>query len=403
MAFDSNARPAIHNAWRAVIAPADGRALTRRVAGLSVLSRQLIELSSAGVGQAVVLGSPSWRLIQEAKGDLRRAGCAIELDVAPDVEERPSDVLLLDGAALVRARALGVLMRRDDPARALRVADRVVARRLQPQAPVDMGQVEDAFSVAEPLAIPLDQAGPADRAILRETSKASDGLVSRYLNRPLSRLLSGWMLRLGGVRPAHATALTAVSASAMFLALIQGRPAALGIGCLLFHLTSVLDGVDGEIARATFRSSRRGAVLDTTVDMLTNLSFALGLTIGLSRLYGDPYPQLGAFAFLGLLSGIGAMTFLVRRGPGSGSFDILKTAYRARAAGGGFRLRLVKVVQTMTSRDFFAFLFALMGMAGLAWAIAWLLAAGVALWLLIVAGGASMLLAAERPALRRQP
>jgi CDP-L-myo-inositol myo-inositolphosphotransferase len=189
----------------------------------------------------------------------------------------------------------------------------------------------------------------------------------------------------------------------MFLALIQGRPGGLAIGCLLFHITSVLDGVDGEIARATFRSSRRGAVLDTTVDMLTNLGFALGLTIGLSRLYDEPYPALGAFSFLGLLAGIGVMTVLVRRGPDSGSFDILKTAYRARAAGGGVRLTLVKLVQTATSRDFFAFVFALLGMAGMAWTIAWVLAFGVALWLVVVAGGASMLLVAERPALRGRP
>jgi CDP-L-myo-inositol myo-inositolphosphotransferase len=263
------------------------------------------------------------------------------------------------------------------------------------------GADEPSISIAPGLAVPLDLPGAADRAILRGTSKASDGLVSRYLNRPLSRLVSGLMLRVRGVRPGHATAMTAASALAMFLFLVQGRPSALAIGCMLFHLTSVLDGVDGEIARATFRSSRRGAVLDTTVDMLTNLSFALGISIGLSRLYGGVYPALGGFCFLGLLSGIGAMTVLVRRGPDAGSFDILKTAYRARMAQGGWRLSLVKVLQTATSRDFFAFVFALLGMAGLAWIIAWILAFGVALWLLIVAGGASMLLAAERPALRR--
>ena len=147
MAFDSNARPAVHNAWRAVIAPADERVLARRIAGLSVLSRQLIELSSAGVGQVMVLGSPAWKLVQEAKGDLRRAGCAIELDVASDAGERPTDVLLLDGSVLVRARALGLLMLRDGHAHALRLADRVVARRLRPEAQVEVGQVEDAIPV----------------------------------------------------------------------------------------------------------------------------------------------------------------------------------------------------------------------------------------------------------------
>jgi CDP-L-myo-inositol myo-inositolphosphotransferase len=259
-----------------------------------------------------------------------------------------------------------------------------------------------AAPVPPGLAIPLEEPGAVDRALLRETSKASDGLVSSHLNRPLSRLISARLLRLDGVRPGHATALTALSAACMFLALVQGRPGSLAIGCILFHLTSMIDGVDGEIARATFRSSRRGAVLDTTVDMLTNLGFALGLTMGLSRLYGGIYPDLGGFCFLGLLAGIAVMTVLARRSPDPGSFDILKIAYRARAGGAGWRLTLVKVVQTATSRDFFAFVFALLGMAGLAWTIAWILAFGVAVWLLVVAGGASMLLVAERPALRRR-
>jgi CDP-L-myo-inositol myo-inositolphosphotransferase len=399
MAFDSNARPAVHSAWRALIAPADARSLARRIAGLSVLSRQLIELCNAGVGQALVLGAPPPGLVEEARADLRRSGCSIEIEIASRSDERPTDVLLLDGSVLIRARALGLLMRRDAPARDLTLAGRVVARRLRPGAPVELaGAPEAASAIAGPMVTHLDPRWAADRAILRGTSKPSDGLVSRYLNRPLSRLVSGWLLRVEGIRPVHATAITAVSAFAMFLALIQGRPGGLVLGCLLFHLTSVLDGVDGEIARATFRASRRGAAMDTTVDMLTNLGFALGLTIGLSRLYADPYPAIGAFSFLGLLAGMGVMTVLVRRGPDSGSFDILKTAYRARAAEGGWRLKLVKVVQTATSRDFFAFVFALLGLAGLAWTIAWILAFGVALWLLVVAGGASMLLVAERPA-----
>jgi CDP-L-myo-inositol myo-inositolphosphotransferase len=51
-------------------------------------------------------------------------------------------------------------------------------------------------------------------------------------------------------------------------------------GGLLF-MPLVFDGVDGEIARATFRSSPAGAALDTGVDMATNLAFMLGVTINL--------------------------------------------------------------------------------------------------------------------------
>jgi CDP-L-myo-inositol myo-inositolphosphotransferase len=398
MAFDSNARPAIHNAWRALIAPTDPAQLFRPIAGVSALSRQLIELAGAGVGEAVVLAEPPAGLAEAVQDDLRRAACGIEVRFQTAAPERQTDVLLLDGSALVRARALGRLMRRDEPVRTLTLADRAVARRLAPTAAVAMEPPEHGAAAA-----PAGQAislQAVERVILRETSKASDGLVSRYLNRPVSRLLTGWLLRLPGIRPGHATILTALSAAAMFLALIEGRPASLAIGCLLFHLTSVVDGLDGEIARATFRTSRRGAALDTAVDMATNLAFALGLTVGLSRLYGEPYPSLGAFSFVGLAAGIAVMSLLVRRGPDSGSFDLLKTTYRAKS-GEGLRLKAVKALQVATSRDFFAFVFALLGMAGQARAIAWILAFGVSLWMVIIAGGVSLLFAAGRPAMRR--
>jgi phosphatidylglycerophosphate synthase len=401
MAFDSNARPAVHNTWRALIAPADPTLVFRRVAGLSVLSRQLIELAGAGVGEAVVLAEAPEGFTAEVKDDLRRAGCDLAVRFQADEPARQTDVLLLDVAALVRARSLGRLMRRDEPVRALAFSGRIVARRLTPACPTVMEPMEgEAAVIPSGQAIGLEPAGAAERAVLRETSKASDGLVSRYLNRPVSRLISGWLLRLPGIRPGHATAVTALSAAAMFLALIEGRPASLAIGCLLFHLTSIIDGLDGEIARATFRTSKRGAVLDTAVDMATNLAFALGLTVGLSRLYGETYAGLGSFCFVGLAAGIAVMSLLVRRGPDAGSFDLLKTTYRARA-GDGLRLKAVKALQVATSRDFFAFVFALMGMAGQAWAIAWILAFGVALWWVIIAGGVSLLLVGSRQALRR--
>jgi hypothetical protein len=48
-------------------------------------------------------------------------------------------------------------------------------------------------------------------------------------------------------------------------------------------------------------------------------------------------------------------------------------------------------VRTATSRDFFAFLFAFLGLVGMARTIPWILAFGVGLWLLVIAGGASII------------
>jgi len=49
------------------------------------------------------------------------------------------------------------------------------------------------------------------------------------------------------------------------------------IGALLFQAASMFDGVDGEIARATYRTSRSGAALDSAIDAATNFAAMLGI------------------------------------------------------------------------------------------------------------------------------
>jgi CDP-L-myo-inositol myo-inositolphosphotransferase len=187
--------------------------------------------------------------------------------------------------------------------------------------------------------------------------------------------------------------LTLGFALAMFASLADGSSPALVAGCLLFQAASVIDGVDGEVARATYRVSASGAALDTGVDMITNLLFIIGISIGLARHRGIVYAAVGGFATIGLLAGMLAMMFLVRKGGRGGSFDIIKTAYASSAPD---RVRpLVLAVTVITSRDFFAFAFALVGLVGLSWIIPWIMAGAVILWLPVVAFAAVVLLGGQ--------
>ena len=115
------------------------------------------------------------------------------------------------------------------------------------------------------------------------TGKPGDGLVSRWLNRPISQRahLAG-ARHLPGIRPIHVTVFNALLAVPMFLLLLFGGHAGLILGAILFQAASVLDGVDGEMARATFRTSAEGASLDSLIDMSINFLFVLGLTIHLA-------------------------------------------------------------------------------------------------------------------------
>jgi phosphatidylglycerophosphate synthase len=231
--------------------------------------------------------------------------------------------------------------------------------------------------------IPLDDSGEAVRHVVRHTGKGSDGLVSRYLNRPISRALSGSLLRLPGIRPWHATAVTAVVAVAMFLSLVFGGWPGLMAGGILFHAASVLDGVDGEIARATYRSSSGGAVLDSLCDMATNILFYLGLTISLTALH-KPYAALiTGWAVLAGLTGVALLNWMVRQVGEPGDFDLLKRFYRARWPRGVPRL-IVDTFVMITSRDFFALGAALLILAGQPRLVSLGLAGFASLWVVMI-------------------
>jgi CDP-L-myo-inositol myo-inositolphosphotransferase len=143
-----------------------------------------------------------------------------------------------------------------------------------------------------------------------------------------------------------------------------GGEAGLVAGGLLFHATSVLDGVDGEIARATHRSSVRGAVMDTAVDTLGTLLFITGLTIGLTRMHGVYYAEIGGWAVVAGVAGLAAMSALTVRIGEHGNFNILKPYYEAWLAT-GFPAQVRIWIMRITSRDFFAFGCCLLTLFGL--------------------------------------
>ena len=73
----------------------------------------------------------------------------------------------------------------------------------------------------------------ADRVFLLATGKPRDGIVSRYLNRPVSRAITRLLLRLEAARPGHATVATAILAIAMLGALIGLPEHGAAIGAVL--------------------------------------------------------------------------------------------------------------------------------------------------------------------------
>jgi CDP-L-myo-inositol myo-inositolphosphotransferase len=113
------------------------------------------------------------------------------------------------------------------------------------------------------------------RMLRRSLTKGGDGPVSRYLNRPISTRIS---MRLAHL-PIHPDAVSVVAAAVGVVAAGALWVGAGILGAILVHLSSLLDGVDGEIARLQVRPSPWGALFDGVLDRLADAAIVAGLGV----------------------------------------------------------------------------------------------------------------------------
>lgn len=218
--------------------------------------------------------------------------------------------------------------------------------------------------------------GKAGKPILRSTGKQSDGIVSRHLNRAISMRISAELLKARGMRPVHATTLTALTAVLMFVCLISGSYIGLIAGAFLFQAASVIDGVDGEVARATFRTSALGASLDSIIDATTNLAFIMGLGLSLALQGVEDAITLSATGFACLATGLTLLGGHARISGQAVNFEALKDLVRRHPS------PVADWLIWLTMRDFLALASAVMVILGFGYTFLLIFAAGSGLWLL---------------------
>lgn len=114
----------------------------------------------------------------------------------------------------------------------------------------------------------------------RNLYKPTDGPVSRWFNRPISTRMSLFLFRNADwATPNLFTIASFISALAAGLLFLNEQ---LILGGILVHISSILDGVDGELARLREKSTMFGRILDSVLDRLGDISIILGLGLLLS-------------------------------------------------------------------------------------------------------------------------
>ena len=113
-------------------------------------------------------------------------------------------------------------------------------------------------------------------------SKPQDGFVSRFFNRPISRRITSVLLKFP-IHPSTWTISIFVLPLIACVFLVRGNYVSIVIGAAIFQAFSILDGCDGEIARAKNLESKFGERLDYFSDFVASLLYVLALGLGLHR------------------------------------------------------------------------------------------------------------------------
>ncbi len=208
-----------------------------------------------------------------------------------------------------------------------------------------------------------NQIARAEDDFLRLTGKPQDGVVSRFINRPLTRPVTRWLLHTQ-ITPTGWTLAIFILPMFAGLFLWDGGYLSIVLGTLIYQLYSMLDGCDGEIARAKFLESESGGRIDDFCDIAGALLFVVSLGAGLGGIYFAEGMALGAL--------IGTNEWLLHRPQPSAPIAAGAEAAYPRhrrllesVSGSPLVARIAWCVLQATKRDVGILLFVLLAIIGL--------------------------------------
>jgi choline kinase/phosphatidylglycerophosphate synthase len=220
----------------------------------------------------------------------------------------------------------------------------------------------------------------AERSLVSQLGKPTDGYVSRNFNRKISTRISG-VLAKTRVTPNQLSVFTMLATCLSAWLISSGDYLSLAMAGLLFQFASIIDGCDGEIAKLKFMGSRVGEWIDTLSDNISYMIFFLGVSYGMYTLTGEDYVlPLGLIAIALYVLSVSLMAVYLQSA-GSGSFASFNAAFSVEVPEEkrGWFHKGACLLKFAVRRDFFALMFCVLALANMLSAIYWIVIIGAGL------------------------
>ncbi|MDB4962782.1 MAG: uncharacterized protein JWP01_2781 [Myxococcales bacterium] len=275
------------------------------VAGMPYVLRIACDLAHAGARTITVIWTadsapPS---LEAYRNDVRLRGAALEIATSPPPGANDDAILVARAdrvyhrdipkqvAAAWKSSAAPVAKLPGDQYDAIVIVDRARAATLASAARTPGGITAAlagleiaagtlpylAFTVAAPDRRALRA---AEKLMVWSLRKQAQGLAAYWINRHISLPVTRAIMRTS-ILPNHVTVFCFLLAVAGGIVISRGGYLAGVVGMVLVNLGSILDGVDGELARLKYRFSSLGQWLDTLADDFGNVAYVGGIGINL--------------------------------------------------------------------------------------------------------------------------
>lgn len=338
----------------------------QRVAGLCVLDRLLVATHRAGATPITVVSVAPLPSLK------RTSALGIRFQIVPQPPILNHPALALSTGVLVQTFDLkrvieqrGRLVKLDGTPLPVGVLDSISGVALDSQ--LARGPALTVRGVAELVSNPAS-AARATQKLWASLTSAADGLVDKYFNRPVGRVLFSKQLIHTPISPNQVSvAATLIGVLAAWCFALGHATAAIW-GAVLLQLSAVVDCVDGDLARVLFKESPLGKWLDIVGDQIVHIGVFVAIGIGLHRA-GSTAPVLW-------LAGAAAVGVVI-------SFLIVLRGLMQPETHRNSRLQ--KLIDATTNRDFSVLLLILAGLGRLDWFL-WLTAVGVQVFWVLALG-----------------